>query len=41
MGILDLAFPWNMLATIAALLLIGTFLFKMVTKKWWWETLKK
>ncbi len=41
MGIWDLPFPWNVLGTIAALLFIGTFLFRMIKKEWWWEMFKK
>jgi hypothetical protein len=36
-GILDLPFPWNIIGAAAAILLIGTFLFRMVRKRWWWE----
>lgn len=36
-GILDMPFPWNVIGAAAAILLIGTFLWKMVKKEWWWE----
>jgi len=36
-GILDLPYPWNIIGATAAILLIGTFLFRMVKKRWWWE----
>lgn len=41
MGILDLPFPWNVFGTLAAILLIGTFLYRMIKKDWWWRALKK
>jgi hypothetical protein len=36
-GILDLPFPWNILGAAAAILLIGTFLFRMIKGRWWWK----
>lgn len=36
-GILDLPFPWNVIGAAAALLLIGTALFKMIKGRWWWK----
>jgi hypothetical protein len=40
-GILDMPFPWNVIGSAAAILLIGTFLWKMVKKEWWWDAMKK
>jgi hypothetical protein len=40
-GILNLPSPWNVIGTVAALLLIGTFLYRMFKKEWWWEHLKR